>query len=109
LIGNGSAAMAKKFAEHNQFPAAMRMLTDPKRAAYKAAGFKRSMLATLSPAGLMNFLRAAKKGFKQGKTQGDPWQMGGSLIVKPSGEVIWKYRSEAPGDHVSPETLLAKL
>jgi hypothetical protein len=109
MIGSGWPAMAKAFAEHTGFAPSVHMLTDPQREAYNAAGLKRSLFATLGLKGLLNFIRANKKGFRQGRTKGDPWQQGGSLIVKPGGKVIWKYVSEAPGDHVSPEELLAKL
>jgi len=109
MIGNGWPAMAKDFAEHVGFPPSVRMLTDPKREAYEAAGLKRSAAATLGFTGLKNFIRANSHGFHQGRTKGDPWQQGGSLIVKPGGEVAWKYVSQAPGDHVSPDALLRKL
>jgi hypothetical protein len=109
VIGNGWPAMAKSFAEHVGFPPSVRFLTDPKREAYQAAKLKHSMLATLGPRAAANFLRAFRKGFRQGRTQGDPWQQGGTLIVRPGGEVAWKYVSEEPGDHPAPETILAKL
>jgi hypothetical protein len=59
--------------------------------------------------GLKNFLGARKKGFHQGRTQGDPWQQGGSLVVRPGGQVLFRYASKVPGDHVSPQTLLHEL
>ena len=55
---------------------------------------------------MLNFLHARQKGFKQGRTQGDPWQQGGSLVIAPGGEVLYHYVSATPGDHAPPEELL---
>jgi hypothetical protein len=44
-------------------------------------------------------LRATKAGFRQGKTQGDPWQQGGVLVVRRGGALEWGYASATAGDH----------
>ena len=38
-------------------------------------------------------------GFRQGRTQGDPWQLGGVLVVRPGGQVAYFHRSQNAGDH----------
>ncbi|HEY6909308.1 MAG TPA: peroxiredoxin-like family protein [Myxococcales bacterium] len=109
VIGNGLPAMAKSWARHNDFPSTVAVLTDPGRKSYDAAGLKRSFAATLSPTSAVNFVRAVRRGFRQGRILGDAWQQGGALVVRPGGEVVFRHVSSAPGDHASASTLLAAL
>jgi alkyl-hydroperoxide reductase/thiol specific antioxidant family protein len=101
--------MAKSFAEHYKFPDSVAMLTDPSRESYKAAGLQRSILRTFSFKALGYFWAARKKGFRQGRVQGDAFQQGGSLVVDRGGRVLYRFVSDAPGHHASPETLLRHL
>jgi hypothetical protein len=110
VIGSGWPAMAKAFAEHVGFPASVAVLTDPGRHAYEAAGFRRSAVLTLlNPRAFVRFIRATLRGFRQGRTAGDPWQQGGALVVRPGGKVAFRYVSWGPGDHASADTLLGAL
>ena len=109
VIGSGFPAMAKAFAERMGLPGDLPVLSDSKREAYRLAGFTRSVGSTFSLRALKNHLRAKRKGFRQGRLAGDPWQQGGTLIVAPSGELLFEYRSEGPGDHAAPERLVAAL
>ena len=93
-IGNGSAAMARNFAE--QFEIDFPLYTDPSRKTYQLAGFKRSA-AFLGPATLKNGIRARKAGFKQGRLAGDAWQQGGELIVAPGNRLLYCQASSGPG------------
>ncbi len=104
VIGSGNQEQAREFAElvgAGDVP----ILSDSKLVSYRAAGMKRSVGATLSLKGLMSYVRAFKR-FKQGKTAGDPWQLGGAFIVKPSGEITYAYRSAFGGDHPAPQLLV---
>lgn len=109
FVGSGSPAQAKNFAEHLKVPASVSLFTDPTLESFRAAGLRRSMFRTLGLQSLRNFFRARKKGFKQGRVQGDPWQQGGSLVVDTSGHVRYRFVSNAPGDHPPPATLLQHL
>jgi hypothetical protein len=109
VIGNGWPGVAKKFAERNQLPPSITLLTDPKHAAYRAAGLKRGLWRTLGPRGWLPFLRTLKRGFRQRRTAGDPWQQGGALVLEKGGHVIFRHVSEHPGDQASPEALLTSL
>jgi hypothetical protein len=109
VIGSGFPAMAKAFAERIGLPADLPVLSDPEREAYQLAGFTRSIRSTFSLRALRNHLRARRKGFRQGRLLGDPWQQGGTLIVAPSAEVLFEHRSKGPGDHAAPEHLVAAL
>jgi hypothetical protein len=105
VIGSGTPAQARAFAEHVEVAGLLPILSDTKLLSYRAAGMKRSLTATLSPRGILQYVRAFKK-FKQGKTQGDPWQLGGVYIIKPSGEVTFTYIGQHGGDHPDPALLV---
>ena len=110
IVGNGWPAAARSWAQHVGFPPSVAVLTDPSRKAYDLAGMKRSAVLTLfNPLSLARWGRARLRGFRQGRTAGDAWQQGGALVVRPGGEITWRYVSLGPGDHPKPETLLAQL
>jgi hypothetical protein len=106
VIGSGWPAMAKAFADRNQLPPDLTLLTDPSRESYRLAGMKRTLLGTFSPRAVLNHLRARRKGFAQGRTAGDLWQQGGALAVAPDGTVLFRHVERAPGDFAPPERLL---
>jgi hypothetical protein len=110
VVGNGWPAMAKTWAQHVGFPPSVSVLTDPSRKAYDLAGMKRSAALTLlNPRAVLRWGRANLKGFRQGRTAGDAWQQGGTLVVKPGGKVTFRYVSLGPGDHPSPQSLVEAL
>jgi hypothetical protein len=109
IVGNGWPAMAKDFAARAGLPASATLLTDPSLQSYVAAGLKRSALLTLGPKGILPWLRARKKGFKQGRIKGDPWQQGGALVIARGGEVRFRQVSSGPSDQADPAALLSAL
>jgi len=91
--------MAQDFQAQHGFGATT--WVDPRRATYRHLGFKRGPGSTLlSLATMRHALRALRKGFRQGATQGDPWQQGGVLVVRAGGEVVLCLASEEAGDLV---------
>ena len=109
VIGNGWPAMAKSFAAHSGLPQSVTLLTDPSRQSYLAAGFKRGVLMTLGPRGWLAAVRTWKKGFRQGRTAGDPWQQGGALVIAKSGKVLYRHLSTGPSDQADPRALISAL
>jgi hypothetical protein len=105
VIGSGTPAQARDFAELVDVAGIVPILCDEKLASYRAMGMKRSLLATLSLRAVGNYVRSFKK-FKQGKTMGDPWQLGGAAIIKPPGDITYKYISQFGGDHPDPALLV---
>lgn len=75
------------------------ILVDPERESYRLLGLARTLGSSLNPRLLANGARAARAGFRQGKTQGDALQQGGVLVVKRGGEVVYRFRSGTAGDH----------
>ena len=109
VIGNGWPAMAKGFAARARLPESVTLLTDPSRQSYLAAGLKRGVLMTLGPRGWLAAVRTWKKGFRQGRTAGDPWQQGGALVIAKGGEVLYRHLSTGPSDQADPRTLISSL
>ncbi len=109
IVGNGWPAMARGFAERAQLPPSATLVTDPTLQSYVKAGLKRSALLTLGPRGWLPFIRTMRRGFKQGRIQGDPWQQGGALVIAPGGKVLYRYVSARPSDQPAPVALLGAL
>lgn len=104
-IGNGTPAMAQGFLR--QFPLPFRVFTDPSRQVYALAGMRRTF--GLGLRSLVAGRQAMKEGHRQGKTQGDPWQQGGVLIVVPPGEVVFEHVDQFAGDSAAPDEVLSAL
>lgn len=107
VIGNGTPQQARWFVEEQRVP--VPVLTDPDLASFHAVGAKRGALSSLRPETVFAALRAWWKGFRQSRTGGDPLQQGAVWIVRPGGEVVWRYTSEFAGDHPDPDRILAAL
>ena len=98
VVGNGAPGFIPAFREATKFPGPI--YSDKKREAYAAAALTRGVGRTLlHPRALLAGVRAFAKGFRQGATQGDPWQQGGVLVIDSSGEVLYHYASAFSGDH----------
>jgi AhpC/TSA antioxidant enzyme len=108
IIGNGLPPMAKAFARRMGLGDETLVLTDPRRESYRRAGFRRGLFATLGPQTWRNILRAVRR-FGVRRTQGDPWQQGGTLVVARGGEVLFRYASAHQGDRPQPRDVVAAL
>ncbi len=100
VIGNGTPSFIDGFREMTKYTGAI--YTDPSLATFKAAHLKRSVGSTIDPRGFGKALRALASGHRQAIIpQGDQWQQGGVLVVKPSNEIVWHYVSGRAGDNPS--------
>ncbi len=109
VIGNGTPLMARDFAE--SFNVSVPLYTDPWRRSYEAAGWRRHTGSALLGLGstLKAGVRAMKGGFRQGRTKGDPFQLGGVLVVDPQGSVLFEHSDKTAGDHADMDSILAAL
>ena len=108
LVGNGSRHHAQGFKQ--ALGLTCPLYVDTKLDTYRALEMKRGLFATLgSPAAWKHMARALRSGFRQGITRGDAWQLGGVLIVKPGGEILYRHRSREAGDHPPLADVLAAL
>jgi AhpC/TSA antioxidant enzyme len=107
VIGNGSPSFIAGFRDETGYTGAL--YTDPSLATYRAAELVRGVLTTLDPRSLGGALRAFRRGQRQGRTQGDPWQQGGVLVIDVTGEVVWHHASARPGDNASASEIVGAL
>jgi hypothetical protein len=108
LVGNGNRHFAEAFRSDLGITAPT--YVDTKREAYRALEMKRGFMRTLGSLDTWKgFGRALRGGFRQKGVQGDPWQMGGVLVVLPGGQVAYRYLSESAGDHPPVADVLAAL
>ena len=107
LIGQATPRHAKHFRD-KQGVAPLPVLADEERESYRAAGWRRANAAQLvGPRSVLSGLKhGARSGVVQGRVIGDAAQLGGEMIVRPGGEIVWSHRQENAGDTVDPERLL---
>ena len=105
FVGNGSPHFISAFKKDLNLQEAP-IYTDPSLMSFRAAGFKRGFLVALGPQALANGIKMFARGHKQGaydKATGDLWQLGGLIVVKPSGQVAYHYISQIMGDYAPEE------
>jgi hypothetical protein len=108
VIGNGSPRAAADFVR--ALDLTIPVFVDPRRTTYDAFAFSRGGLWTLlRPRTAAHLLRALRAGSRQGLVRGNPWQLGGVLVVAPPGTLLYRYASREAGDHPDPARILASL
>ena len=107
VIGQGTPANAAHF--RREYDLDLRLLVDPDRRAYAAAGAKVATFSELLGPRVMakGIRRAAKAGVRQGKTVGHPAQLGGVLVIAPGGEVVYAHLADDASDNPPNEQVLA--
>jgi hypothetical protein len=104
FIGNGTPLMAADFREFLGLE--VPVWVDTRRETYRLLGFQRQPWMLFRPSLWANGLRAVRAGFRQGRTQGDPWQQGGVLVVRQGGAPVYAYASATAGDHPAVDLVL---
>ena len=107
VIGNGSPSFIAGFREETRWDGPI--YTDPSLAVYNAAQLKRGVASTLNPRAFGSAVGALFRGRRQGRTQGDAWQQGGTLVIGTDGIVKWHHVSGRPDDMASAAKILAAL
>lgn len=101
FIGNGTPEYITYFKEDLEIQDAP-IYTNPSLSAFTAAGFKKGFRALVNTKSLTNGLKLLSEGHKQKSINrfvvGNPWQLGGVLVIRPGGKVAYQYISEALGD-----------
>ena len=99
FVGMGTPPMAEDF--RRQFKVTLPILIDRDREAYKAAGTKVGGVTDLLSPKVMakGLLTTARTGVVQGRTKGDPAQLGGVLIVRPDGTIPYAHLAEDASDN----------
>jgi peroxiredoxin len=87
------------------------VLADENLVSYKAAGAKFGGVRDLfSPKVVAKgALTSVREKTIQGKTQGSATLLGGTLVIRPDGEITWSQMSADASDNASPEDIVAAL
>ncbi len=109
VIGNGSADFAQGFREELQLGREIRLLVDPELRSYRAAELRRGRRELFSLRVGGHALRALRGGHRQRAVQGDPFQLGGVLVIQPGGRITFRHVSREAGDAPSLDAMLAGL
>jgi hypothetical protein len=86
------------------------LLVDAEGRAHAAAALRRlAVWRLLSPGLVQSALEARKEGFRQTKTEGDPWRLGGTLVLRPGDVVAYAWRNANAHDDAPLDEVLAAL
>jgi len=108
VVGLGNPGFAKGFRESTGYVGPL--FVDGEGVAYRAAALGRLRPWHLfSVRMIRNAMRAKKEGFRQSKVEGDPWQLGGTLVVAPGDRVLYAWRNRNADDDAPIEAVLAAL
>lgn len=107
VVGSGAPWHAKAFRDARglEFP----LYVDSELVAYRAAGLRRGIWATLGPRNWWGGLRAIFRKRRQGRTQGDPWQQGGVFVFGADGATRFRHINRGSSDHVRIDRVIAAL
>jgi hypothetical protein len=109
LIGQAAPRHAAQFRRAQGIELAV--LADEKRRSYEAAGAKTAGARELVGPRVVAKGALATLRTRQLQTRpiGNPAQLGGVLVIRPSGEVAWAHMSEDAGDNASADEILAAV
>ncbi|RZA07567.1 MAG: hypothetical protein EOP11_07295 [Proteobacteria bacterium] len=99
FIGNGAPDYIEGFKQELGLEKAI-IFTDKSLATFRFAGFKRGILKLLNPTSAINAAKLFQAGHRQKNlnAQGDHFQLGGILVMRPDNQVGFHFVSEALGD-----------
>jgi peroxiredoxin len=103
VIGSGAPNFAKGFSE--RMGGEIRIFSDESRATYQALEMHRGAGTFLHPGMIAHGMTAIFK-YRQRRTMGDATQQGGVIVVRPDGNMVYKFLSRYPGDHANPEDVV---
>jgi hypothetical protein len=81
-------------------------VTDPTLHAHRAAGFARSVWATVGPRALVADVRAWLRGYAGAGREGDAFQQGGVLLVGEDGKLLFESASASAPEPVPAAVVL---
>ncbi len=106
LIGQATPRQAAHFRRRREID--LPVLADERRQTYKIVGLKvGSLMDLLGPKVVAKgALTTARTGMLQGKTIGNPAQLGGAMVIDRGGRIVWSHRAKDASDNASPQELL---
>lgn len=104
-----SAERVREYRERE--PISYPILRDPERVAYRAFGLQRRERAASiwRPKTSWYYVKNMVRGRLPRVARADYYQLGGDVLLSPSGAVCWVYRSQEPADRPSVELILKEV
>jgi hypothetical protein len=107
-VGMGDLPSTQRFAEGAR--PAHPLVCDPDRKLYQAFGFGRAgVRQVVSGREIRRGVEAIRQGHWMGRIAGDPFQLGGAVVLDTSGTVRWSFRSATPSESPNLRTLFEAL
>ena len=106
LIGQATPRHAAHF--RRKLGIDLPVLADEDRRTYKLAGFPRASVGQLlGPRSVLSGVKhGARSRVTQGRIIGDAAQLGGAMVIRPGGDVVFRQQSANAGDTIEPPELL---
>jgi hypothetical protein len=107
LIGQATPRHAAQFRRRRKID--LPVLADERLASYKAAGARMGSVTDLfSPKVVAKgALTTVRTGLLQGRTIGNPAQLGGTMVIGRAGNVVWRHMASDASDNASAKTILS--
>ena len=98
FVGRGTPSDAIKLQEEVGY--IRPMICDVQGRLFEEAGCARASLSQMGGlATVRSGFRAFGKGNRMNRPKSDPRQLGGTIVIQPNGEIMWRYMSQFAGDH----------
>lgn len=108
LVAMADPDQAREFLR--RYPTPHQMICDPERGLFEAFGLERGSIGQLfGPKVWLRGAKAMASGHRQGRVQGDPYQLPGSFILDRESKVVWSHLAKHAADTAEPATLAALL
>ncbi len=107
VIGSGDPRYFKQFREITGYGG--KLFSDPSLAAFSALNFSSSITGLISMGSMFKAVSALAKGHRQGSVQGSTMQLGGAVVIDPSGAVRYYFAGKKAGDHPSVDDLIQAI
>lgn len=107
-IGMGIPEQAADFRESQQIP--FRLVVDRQKETYRALEITRGgVWQVMGPKQIARGVKNVLTGHRQATVKQDPYQLGGTAIVEPSGDIRYLHRSRDSTDNYPVREILARL
>jgi AhpC/TSA antioxidant enzyme len=104
----GEIAAAARLKEEVRIP--FPLLVDRSQESYKVLGLARgSMMQLIGPEVVKRGIRSWLAGHRTVRPREDPLQLGGALVVAPSGLVLFEHHNQTSADHPPVEKMLDSI
>lgn len=104
VIGSGDPRHFKEFRKITGYIGPL--FSDPSLKAFSFLNFTGGVAGFLSVKSIFKAASALKNGYRQGSVQGSAMQLGGAVIIDPTGSIRYYFASRKAGDHPNIDDLI---